>query len=331
MFDVFYIGIKPDLFAHEQACDSIEATQQLSRTRSFWLINYLTDYTGFDFLFEPVPWQAEYRHAWPSQWQQDSGTYLIPKQGYKDTHYNRDFILTRLPDVESFICPLNIDKNSFDFSWHPAAEEPDYQYHFGTQWQAAGGPVYPGTAGIKRIDWPRAQALAVKSDNWHIPEYFNESTVDYSWHPDPLEPLMNYHFAVKWAWNRHGGVEYRQPGAQDIKYLDITIAETKGNLSYWHIPDNIDPKSVDYSWCPDPADPPLTYHFPVAWGWERTGGPEYRVPGAVDIKFVDYFTARTVSDLTNWRIPANIDRESLDRKSTRLNSVTATSRMPSSA
>jgi len=92
MFDVFYIGKKPNLFAHECAVASIEQAQQESRTRFFWLITYLADYTGFDFLWEPVPWQSHQRHAWASQWQKDSGTYLVPKQGYTDTNYHSEAV-----------------------------------------------------------------------------------------------------------------------------------------------------------------------------------------------------------------------------------------------
>jgi len=95
MFDVFYIGTKPDLFAHEQQVETIEQAQQQSRTRFFWMVSYLVDYTGFDFLYEPPPWQANQRHAWPSQWQEDSGTYLVPTAGYTDTNYHAAPVLSR--------------------------------------------------------------------------------------------------------------------------------------------------------------------------------------------------------------------------------------------
>jgi hypothetical protein len=95
MFDVFYIGTKPDLFAHEQQVESIEQAQQLARTRFFWMISYLVDYTGFDFLYEPPPWQSHQRHAWPSQYQEDSGTYLVPTVGYTDTNYHAAPVLPR--------------------------------------------------------------------------------------------------------------------------------------------------------------------------------------------------------------------------------------------
>lgn len=137
MFDVFYSGTKPNLFAHEQEANSIEHAQQLSRTRFFWWINYLSDYTGFDFLYEPVPWQAHHRHAWASQWQKDSGTYLVPRVGYTDTNYHVSPVITRLPNDANWRNPGPID-----ISWHPDPSEPPLIHQFGTQWQKTGGPCY---------------------------------------------------------------------------------------------------------------------------------------------------------------------------------------------
>ena len=140
MFDVFYIGKKPNVFAHERAVASIEQAQQISRTRFFWMITYLADYTGFDFLWEPVPWQAHQRHAWASQWQKDSGTYLVPKQGYSDTNYHS----TAIPMTADMTLWQNVNSvDLFDFSWHPDYTDPVFNYEFGTQWQKTGGPVYP--------------------------------------------------------------------------------------------------------------------------------------------------------------------------------------------
>ena len=124
MFDIFYSGTKPNLFAHEQVADSIEHARELCKTRYFWWVNYLTDYADFDFLWEPVPWERHQRHAWPSQWQKDSGTYLVPKQGYSETNYRADQQLTRLPGRDPWTVPGNFDANTFDFSWHPDPTDP---------------------------------------------------------------------------------------------------------------------------------------------------------------------------------------------------------------
>ena len=154
MFDVFYIGNKPNLFVHECEVESVEQAQQQSRTGYFWMVSYLVDYAGFNFLWKPAAWQSHQCHAWPSQWQKDSGTYLVPKSGYSEINYRKDFSLTRLQDRSNWTIPKNFVADSFDFSWHPDATEPDYVYQFGTQHQRTGGPVYsvPGATKIKYVE-----------------------------------------------------------------------------------------------------------------------------------------------------------------------------------
>ena len=145
---------------HECACESIEQAQQQSRTRYFWMINYLTDYTGFDFLWEPVPWQSHQRHAWSSQWQKDSGTYLVPKQGYTDTNYHSE-VVTMTADMTLWQNVNSVEE--FDFSWHPDYTDPVFNYEFGTQWQKTGGPVYPmpGATEIKYVSQSNSKIRAV--------------------------------------------------------------------------------------------------------------------------------------------------------------------------
>lgn len=141
MFDIFYFGKKPGIAPHEQLVNNIEEACQRSRTRYFWLINYLADYQDWDFLWEPPPWQAHQRHAWASQWQTDSGTYLIPKHGYTDTNYHSDKKIKMTADMSLWENNNSVDE--FDFSWHPNYTDPVFNYEFGTQWQKTGGPRYP--------------------------------------------------------------------------------------------------------------------------------------------------------------------------------------------
>jgi hypothetical protein len=176
MFDVFYIGKKPGLFAHERAVASIEQAQQLSRTRFFWMINYLADYTGFDFLWEPVPWQAHQRHAWASQWQRDSGTYLVPRQGYADTNYHGE-VITMTEDMTLWQNINSVD--TFDFSWHPDYTDPVFNYEFGTQWQKTGGPVYPMSGAIetKYVSQSNSKVRA-KAQHAYVIDHMDGHTVD---------------------------------------------------------------------------------------------------------------------------------------------------------
>ena len=136
MFDVFYSGTKPNQFAHECEADSIEHAQSMCRTRYFWWITYLADYSTFDFLWEPVPWQSYQRHAWASQWQKDSGVYLIPQDwNADDTNYHESPVIIRLPSYKYW----NNTEFDFDYSWHPDATEPSMIYQFGTQWRINAG------------------------------------------------------------------------------------------------------------------------------------------------------------------------------------------------
>jgi len=95
MFDVFYFsdGKKPNLFSHEREADSVEHAQSLSRTRYFWWVHYLADLDDWDFLWEPVPWEADQCHAWASPHQKDAGVYLVPRGGYTDTNYHVDRVI----------------------------------------------------------------------------------------------------------------------------------------------------------------------------------------------------------------------------------------------
>jgi hypothetical protein len=102
MFDVFYSGTKPNLFAHEQPARDIEHARELCRTRYFWWVNYLTDYSTVDFLWEPTPWEADQIHCWPSQHQENGGTMLVPKQLVTDVNRNHTKVLRNksVPIVE---------------------------------------------------------------------------------------------------------------------------------------------------------------------------------------------------------------------------------------
>ena len=56
-----------------------------------------------DFLWEPTPWQSHQRHAWASQWQRDSGIYLVPTDwNAEDTNYHTECITRKsgIPVVE---------------------------------------------------------------------------------------------------------------------------------------------------------------------------------------------------------------------------------------
>jgi len=180
MFDVFYLGPKPNLFPHEQAVTSFEQAQELSSTRYCWIVNYLTDYTDHDFLWEPVPWESNQTHIWPSQHQANGGTYLIPKLGGQDRNRNHSVlprkqsvpvvgidhgngltvscdystrfisdylgtlkrILSKVPDEYVWVVSSVCDYTDFDFSWHPSEWQDRMLHVFPSQEQKFGDTFY---------------------------------------------------------------------------------------------------------------------------------------------------------------------------------------------
>jgi hypothetical protein len=304
MFDIFYSGKKPNLFAHERSADSIEHAQQLSRTRFFWWVNYLCDYQDWDWLWEPVPWQAHQRHAWPSQHQQDSGTYLVPKSDYTETNYHNDRSIKRLSCLDHWYIPDYIDASSIDYTWHPNPLDPPYIYHFDTQhhWDRIGGPEYrvPGATDIKFLDDIVAKTCS-KKNYWHIPNWIDPDSIDYSWVPNPADPPYIYEFAVEWGWDHIGGPEYHIPGATERKYLDIFVAKTLPDKSKFEIYDNISDNDMVLRWQPNPTEKPYIYVFGNQWYLpEVRASVKYTVPDATELKFLDYPKSQRLPDGTNF-------------------------------
>jgi len=292
MFDVFYSGTKPGVLAHEQQADSIEHARQLSRTEYFWWITYLSDYSEFDFLYVPPPWQSQYTHTWPSQHHAYSGTYLVPRTA-TETQYH--FHAEILPNKESAEYFVKLTPSEFDHTWTPHPHDPPYIYVFGNQWWPA--ETWPtveyhvsGATERKYMDTPRAVLPQNPNRPWY--NVVADCDWDYSWKPDPGDPPYIYVFGNQW-WpaEKMPTVEYRTPGATERKFVTWPRAELSQDRTAWTIPDNLDVADFDFSWVPDPGAPPYIYQF--ATQHQKTGGPVYTVPGATEIKYLSELRART--------------------------------------
>ena len=207
------------MFAHEREATSIEHAQTLSRTRYFWWVNYLTDYTDFDFLWEPVPWQSQYTHTWPSRWDQFYSACLVPTGAKRLEYHHHTETLPAREYRENFQTLIPCE---FDYSWVPHPWDPPYIYVFGNQWwSAVKQPTVeyhaPRATERKYVAYPRAE-LNVCMDNWTVPDNVDTSTFDFSWRPDPGDPAYIYQFGTQHQ--RTGGPRYTVTGATDVKYVD---------------------------------------------------------------------------------------------------------------
>lgn len=299
MFDVFYSGTKPNQFPHEREADNIEHAKQLSRTRYFWWISYLCDYSTHDWDYEPVPWQAEYTHAWPSQHHDYSGTYLVPKTGEIKYHFH-DKVIPIAGDPDLYHASYNVE---FDYTWAPHPHDPPYIYVFGNQWHPANRMAtvayhVPGATLYKYMDSPKA-VLRTSMAGWDS-RTDARYAFDYTWLPDPHDPPMTYVFGNQW-WSaeKMPTVQYSHPGITEdspVKYMSWPRATLLPMDVCWDIPPDIDPATVDTSWCPDPGSPPYIYQF--ATQHQKTGGPCYNTPGATEVKYVSELKTRAVGKAT---------------------------------
>jgi hypothetical protein len=219
------------------------------------------------------------------------------------------------PNDSNWHLPENIEISEFDYSWHPdETENIPYIYVFGTQWALSGGPKYivPGATVVKYIEEPIAKA-APNRKNWIIPDDIDVEAFDFSWHPYAEDDPYIYQFGTQWQ--ASGGPKYIAPECDDmspIKYIDTRVLKAKKlpNMTNWEIPVNVDRTSFDFSWQPGVEDKPYIYEFGTQW--QKTGGPRYVMPSAVDVKFVDVQKARVLPDKTNWVIPKDVDVSTFD-------------------
>ena len=252
----------------------------------------------------PAPWQSSQRHAWPSQWQKDSGVYLVPKAGYTETNYHASPAIQRLPDSVNW----TVDNNfvNWDTSWHPDPSEPDFVHEFATQWWNQGGPVYavPGATTIKYHAYPKAELCEIDHNRVQL---LTNCIWDYTWQPHPKDPPYIYVFGNQW-WSAEvfPTVQYTVPGATEVKYMAHPTAKLLSNMTHWVSVTEL-PFTFDYSWQPDPGDKPYIYVFGNQhWSGEVMSTVEYHSPGATERKYVYWPRAQLLPTSAHWTVPEGL-------------------------
>ena len=180
------------------------------------------------------------------------------------------------------------DYTTFNFDYCPAPWESTHVHVWPTQWQQYGGAYLAHVDSVKNRTWQFHQEVvpATATDtHWHTLSTID--SFDYSWHPHPMDPPYIYVFGNQWhVPERMATVEYHMPGATERKYLYEPQAQLAATQSNWQVSVDV-PIDFDYSWCPDPHDPPYVYVFGNQhWTGERSASVEYVVPGATERKYV---------------------------------------------
>jgi len=271
------------------------------------------DIDSFDFSWEPDPTSPPYIYAWGNQWNnvEDKISIIYKVEGATDYKYMLEKT-KRKSNLKNWLIPNDINASEFDFSWEPNPNDPPYIYQFGTQHQKTGGPRYivEGATEIKYIDDVKAIRLS-NTTNWKTLYNYNIEHFDYSWHPDTTEDPYIYVFGNQWHDSQTmPTIEYHVAGATQRKYVDTIKAKLGPDKTFWLVPENIDISDFDFSWKPNPFDPPYIYKFGTQW--QKTGGPEYWTPGATESKYIDILKAKALPTRKNWYIPPNIDVSGFD-------------------
>ena len=274
MYDVFYFGTKPNLFEFEKYAESIDAAAGMSKTGFYWYIYGGNDYSNFDFEWRPYPWESAHLHVFPSQHQRTGGVYFANVDTVKNRQWNFQTCqsVTRLPDKDIWIVPDNIDDSEFDYSWHPDTTEEPYEYHFPTQWQRAGGPVYPGTAGKKFMTSQKIRAGATQI-----------------YYMDFLNPESDRQFQV---------LQGYYPDIKRTRYVDNhlnvfqRIMSTATTEFVWIISSISDYTKFDFTWHPSEEQREMVHCFPTIT--QPRGDTFYiHVPSftqqMVDLELLDWF------------------------------------------
>lgn len=276
-----------------------------------WMLPNYIDESAFDFSWHPDITEPPYIYYFPTQWALTGGpVYTVP--GATEKKYLEGPIAKAIINMDNWEIPDNIDKDSFDFSWHPYIEEIPFVYHFGTQHQKNGGPKYhtPGSdsmSPIKYVDRRIIKAKALPQPNkFKTYDGIKVKDFDYSWHPDDTEEPYIYVFGNKlYPAEVMPTIKYEVEGATQIKYISNIVATLDQNKDNWTIPKNVDVASFDFSWRPNPNDPPYIYEFATVYN--NRGGPRYVVDGATEFKYIEDIKAKLLPSTSNWLIPKNID------------------------
>lgn len=278
-----------------------------------WVEHQAVDKSRFDMSWRPNPLDSPFIYVWGNKY--IDGT-LKPTLEYHtpnavDKKYMSELIPV-LPETDRWKIIEDIDTSSFDFCWRPDPREPAFIYVFGNEQH--NGTVMPtveyhcpDATEVKYVDDVKAKLASKRELFEHLEDSYG---IDYTWRPDPTSPPYIYVWGNQWnAPEDKASIQYIVPGATEYKYMSER-ATRRPCMDNWVIPDDIDTTGFDFSWEPSPAAPPYIYEF--ATQWQKTGGPQYIVPGATEKQFIDFQKVKKLPTHANWNIPDNIDSTGFD-------------------
>jgi len=270
--DVFYYGAKPNVHPREKFAENLTDARNQCTTEHFWIINEFCDYRNFD-------WDFDF-------------DFLPDEDVWAEDHIN--------------VWPSQHQKDSG--TWLCSENHSDII--------------------VYRTDVDPVPRKNEKNDHWVELDLIDTSKVDFSWHPDPSEPPYIYRWGTRhYPVEMYPVLEYRVPDATEIKYMGIVIELTSSNSvtqktigtlellpqwDRWKILTEVDKTKFDFTWRPDPREPPLIY----VWGNEYEMAEikptlEYHCPEATKRKYMRE-KVPVLPQLDRWKEIQSIDKSKFD-------------------
>jgi hypothetical protein len=282
-----------------------------------WKINYSINQSTFDFSWRPDPKEPPYIYVWGNK------QYSAEKMPTVEYHHSdateikyMDELVELLPEWDKWKELELIDKNKFDFTWRPDPTEPPFIYKWGCKYF----PVeekhvleyhVPEATDIKFMD--ELVELLPEWDRWKELELVDKNKFDFTWRPDPKEPPFIYKWGCKYfSVEEKAVLEYHVPDATDIKFMD-ELVELVPEWDKWKIIHPVNKNKFDFTWRPDPKEPPYIYVFGnKQYSAEKMPTIEYHVSEATERKYIDDIKAILMPNFNNWQIPSDFDKDTFD-------------------
>ena len=296
-------------------CDVDPVIRKNEKQSENWVELDLIDHTKFDFSWHPDPTDPPFIYKWGCKFFPAEIKHVLEYvvSGATQTKYMNS-IVELLPQTDLWVEHQEIDKHKFDMSWRPDPLDNSYIYVWGNKYiDGKLKPTLeyrtPGATDIKYM--PELLEVLPEWDRWEILHPVVKSSFDFSWRPDPREPDYNYVFGNnQYSAELMPTIIYKMPNATQNKYVSDVVAKLDTNMTNWVIPDNLDTSGFDFSWVPNPHDPPYIYEF--ATQWQDNGGPQYIVEGAKEKKYVNVQKAKRLPTVEGWEVFGNYNISGFD-------------------
>lgn len=201
MFDVFYIRNPLVNGPVGRQVKTIEEARQKSRTRFCWVVDGSNDYSNFDWLWEPKPWEAQQDHVWPSQHQENGGTTLITKQSTGDVNYSHQPVERVTP--YSIIVVDHGNKGTSELL-----------ETLKSRYKASSAPIQ-GT--FSDTVWKLQESI--KEPTWVISSLNDYTGFDFTWHPGEYDHGKLHIFGTQYQ-EFGGGAYLISPETEEIAELE---------------------------------------------------------------------------------------------------------------